>query len=245
MQPKLAYASARNLEKPVFEEYEDYMKVVFTEKPDYKVISAGVQFCATGEKHSGDTWSVFTDDKGWLYSVICDGMGTGTKAAISSGLAVKLLEKLLKAGFSIDSAISTINTSLISKSGEECSVTLDLVAFDLYSGRTESYKCGAQSSIIKKRGKVSDISAQTLPLGILNQVDVENSVVDLGVGDIVLMCSDGVRDEDIWQIRNAVKTFDSGDVNKFVKELSETVRRSQPQRKDDFTMVVLAISGNR
>ncbi len=245
MLPRISSVAARNLEKPVFEEYEDYLKVVFKEKPNFKVVSAGVQFCATGEKHSGDTWSVFTDEKGWLYAVICDGMGTGTKAAISSGLAVNLLEKLLKAGFSIDSAIATVNTSLISKSGEECSVTLDLIAFDLYSGRTESYKCGAQGSVVKRRGKVSDLSAQTLPLGILKQIDVEKSVVDLGVGDIILMCSDGVRDEDFWQIRNAVKVFDSGDVDKFTKELSETVRRSQPQRKDDFTMVVLAVSGNR
>ena len=76
-------------------------------------------------------------------------------------------------------------------------------------------------------------------------MDIENNVVNLGVGDIILMCSDGVRDEDFWQIRNALKTFESGDVDKFLKELSGTVRRSQPQRKDDFTMVVLAITGNR
>ncbi len=245
MLPKISTLSSRNLEKPVFEEYEDYLKVIFKEKPTYKVISSGVQFCATAEKYSGDTWSVFTDENGWLYAVICDGMGTGSKAAISSGLAVNLLEKLLKAGFGIESAIATVNTSLISKSGEECSVTLDLVAFDLYSGRMESYKCGAQGSVIKRRGKISDFTSDTLPLGILKETDIKENTVDLGVGDIILMCSDGVRDEDFWQIRNALKVFEGGDVNKFTQELSEAVRRSQPQRKDDFTMLVLAISGNR
>jgi stage II sporulation protein E len=172
-------------------------------------------------------------------------MGTGSKAAISSGLAVNLLEKLLKAGFGIESAIATVNTSLISKSGEECSVTLDLVAFDLYSGRMESYKCGAQGSVIKRRGKISDFTSDTLPLGILKETDIKENTLDLGIGDIILMCSDGVRDEDFWQIRNALKVFEGGNVNKFTQELSEAVRRSQPQRKDDFTMLVLAISGNR
>jgi serine phosphatase RsbU (regulator of sigma subunit) len=109
----------------------------------------------------------------------------------------------------------------------------------------ESYKCGAQGSIIKKRGKISDLTSDSLPLGILKETDIKEHTVNLGVGDIILMCSDGVRDEDFWQIRNALKVFESGDVNKFTQELSESVRRSQPQRKDDFTMLVLAISDNR
>lgn len=243
--PQLEIVCARGLQAPVIDEFEDYIKAVFCEKPKYKAVSSVVQYCAGGEKYSGDTYATFNDDKGWFYAVICDGMGTGAKAAVSSGLAVALLEKLLKAGFGIEAAVNTVNTSLISKSGDECSVTLDLLAFDLYTGRAELYKCGAQSSVVKRKGKISDVSCASLPLGILSEIDIAQSVSSLGMGDVALICSDGVREEDLWQIRNALKVFESGDVATFTRELAETVRRSQPQKNDDFTMLILAVTGNK
>ena len=69
------------------------------------------------------------------------------------GLKESGLEKLIKAGFGVTSAINTVNTCLISKSGDECSVTLDLIAIDLFTGHIEFYKCGAQDTIVRKNKK--------------------------------------------------------------------------------------------
>jgi stage II sporulation protein E len=144
----------KKFEFPEIINYEDFVTLVFKEKADFNVTSAAVQFTKQGEKYSGDTYSTFTDDNGIFYCVICDGMGTGTKAAIGSNLAVSLLEKLIKAGFGVTSAINTVNTSLISKSGDECSVTLDLVAIDLFTGHIEFYKCGAQDTVVRKNKRM-------------------------------------------------------------------------------------------
>ncbi len=244
LQNELSIVSGKALEYPVIEEFEDYVKLVFKEKPTYRIVSSAVQFNANGEKYSGDTYSTFHDGKGIFYSVICDGMGTGPKAAVSSSLAVTLLEKLIKAGFGIESSIKTVNTSLISKSGEECSVTLDLVAVDLYNGRVEFYKCGSQHTLVKRRGKISQINFETLPLGIINDIEIGYGNGTVGYGDVLVMCSDGVREEDFWQLRNAVKVFDNGNVRNFTEEIAETIRRSQPEKRDDFTMVTLAVTNN-
>ncbi len=244
LKKQLSVVLNKNLEYPVVEEFGDYVKLIFKEKPCYRVVSSAVQFNATGEKYSGDTYSTFYDEKGVFYSVICDGMGTGAKAAVSSSLAVTLLEKLIKAGFSIESSVKTVNTSLISKSGEECSVTLDLVSVDLYNGRVEFYKCGAQHTLVKRRSKISQINFETLPLGIINNVEIGFGSGTVGYADVIVMCSDGVREEDFWQLRNAVKVFDSGNVRSFTEEISEIIRRSQPEKRDDYTMITLAVTEN-
>lgn len=234
--------SGRTLNKPEIEDFESYIRAIYREKPEYKVISSGVQFNASGEKYSGDTYTTFEDSKGYFYAIICDGMGTGSKAAVASSLAVNLLEKLIKAGFGINSAINTVNTSLISKSGDECSVTLDLVVIDLHTGRAEFYKCGAQDTLVKRKGKISNLGFDSLPLGILSGVEVSSGTATVGSGDVIVLCSDGVREEDFWQLRNALKVFGSGNVKEFTTDISKVIRNSQPSKNDDFTLLTLAIS---
>jgi stage II sporulation protein E len=217
---------------------------VYKEKAEYKIVSAGVQFNANGEKYSGDSFSTFQDNNGYFYAVICDGMGTGTKAAISSNLAVTLLEKLIKAGFGIKSSINTVNTSLISKSGDECSVTLDLVVFDLFTGRVEFYKCGASDTVVKRNGKIVDVGFSSLPLGIINNLDIGCGSGMLRAGDVMLVHSDGVREEDVDYLKRELKSFDNGNVRNFTTELCENIRRYHPQKNDDMTVLTLAITKN-
>lgn len=239
---QLSVVAGRTLDVPEIDDFDDYLKAVFREKPLFKVVSSGVQFNANGEKYSGDTYTTFHDSKGWFYAVICDGMGTGSKAALTSNLAVTLLQKLVMAGFGLNSAINSVNTSLVSKSGEECSVTLDLVAIDTNTGRVEFYKCGAQDTLVKRHGKICNIGFDSLPLGILGDIELSSGSGTIDLGDIIIMSSDGVREEDLWQLRNALKVFNNGDVSKFTEDIAGIIRRSQPEKNDDFTMLTLAIS---
>ncbi len=236
--------TGRKFELPLIEKEEENTKITYREKYEYKVISSGVQFCASGEKYSGDTFSTFEDGNGMFYAVICDGMGTGTKAALSSGLAVTLLEKLIKAGFGIKASVNTVNTSLISKSGDECSVTLDLAAIDLFTGRVEFYKCGAANTVVRKNGKIYDVGFSSLPLGILSNTEISCGSGNLGFGDVMVMSSDGVREEDMPFLQKELKRFFGGNVRGFTTELCENIRRLQPGKQDDLTVLTLAIIKN-
>lgn len=234
----------RKFELPLIERSEEITTITYREKADYKVVNSGVQLCAKGEKYSGDTFTTFEDSDGVFYAVICDGMGTGTKAALSSGLAVTLLEKLIKAGFGIKAAINTVNTSLISKSGEECSVTLDLTAVDLFTGHVEFYKCGASNTVVRKNGKIIDVGFSSLPLGILNDIEISCGTGALSYGDVLIMSSDGVREEDMPFLQKELKKFSGGNVRGFTTELCENIRRLQPEKQDDLTVLTLAITKN-
>lgn len=234
----------RRLDLPEKEQYEDCVKLIYKELPDYKIVHSAVQYNAGGEKYSGDSYSCFSDGEGYFYALICDGMGTGTKAAITSSLAVSLLEKLLKAGFGIESSIKTVNTCLVSKSGDECSSSLDLFCVDLYTGYAEFYKCGASDTLVKKRGKVVDVGFQSLPLGILGECDIGCGTGYLDSGDVVVLCSDGVRLEDYYEIRQSVKKFGGGSVKDFTSNLADSVRKKQPEKKDDMTLITLVVTKN-
>jgi stage II sporulation protein E len=239
---QVSLITQREMESPETQENEEILRIIYKEKPEYNVVCAGERFNSAGERYSGDSFTSFTDDKGYFYALICDGMGTGTKAAVSSGLAVALFEKLIKAGFSVNSAINTVNISLISKSGEECSVTFDLFVFDMYTGRSEFYKCGAANSMVKRKGRITDVSLASLPLGIIKDTEPAFGNGMLGVGDVVVLCSDGVREEDYYQVRKELKSFNKGNVRDFTRNLCEEIRKNQPSRNDDMTMITIAIT---
>jgi len=241
---QLEIVSNKKLEYPEILSFGGITTLVFKEKADFKVVSSGVQFCSTGEKYSGDTFSTFTDDNGIFYCVICDGMGTGTKAAIGSNLAVSLLEKLIKAGFGVESAINTVNTSLISKSSEECSVTLDLTSIDLFTGHIEFYKCGAADTVVRKNKRVHYINSPSLPLGILKDAETSSGSGTLSFGDIIIMSTDGVRDEDFNIIESEIRYFNGEKVRDFTEKLSEKIRETQPEKNDDLTIVTLVLMKN-
>ena len=241
---QLEIVSNKKLEYPEIRNYSGETTLIFKEKADLKVLSSGVQFCSTGQKYSGDTYSTFTDDNGIFYCVICDGMGTGTKAAIGSNLAVSLFEKLVKAGFGVESAISTVNTSLISKSSDESSVTLDLTSIDLFTGHIEFYKCGATDTVVRKNKRVHFINSPSLPLGILKDAETSTGSGTISCGDVIIMSTDGVRDEDFSIIESEIRYFNGEKVRDFTERLSERIRELQPEKNDDLTMVTLAIMKN-
>lgn len=215
---------------------------VFKEKEDFECVHSGVQICCNSEKYSGDTYSVFKDNDGCLYALICDGMGTGTRAAVNSGLAVSLAEKMLKAGFGTEAAVNTINTSLISKSFDECSVTFDLTSIDLFTGHVDFYKCGAIQTFVKKQGRVLEVFTPSMPLGILKNTEIGKGTGTLGKGDCIVMVSDGVREEDTGIIKAELKAFNSGNVREFTNNLATVIRENQPERNDDITVVTVALN---
>lgn len=234
----------RDFELPEIVSHTDYAKFIYREKAEYKIVSAGVQFNANGEKYSGDSFTTFRDNKGYFYAIICDGMGTGTKAALSSNLAVSLLEKLIKSGFGVNASVNTVNTSLISKSGDECSVTMDLVVFDLFTGRVEFYKCGAANTTVKRNSKITDVGFCSVPLGIISNIEIGSGSGMLSHGDVIVMHSDGVREDDEPYLKKQLKKFNNGNVRNFTAELCENIRRGQPEKNDDMTVVTLAVTKN-
>ena len=88
-----------------------------------------------GQSVSGDAGGWFRDERGVLWVVLCDGMGSGPEAAKDSRFAYRLLEQLLSSGIGPETALGTLGGALELR--WECTggfATIDLLELDLQSG---------------------------------------------------------------------------------------------------------------
>ncbi|MTI68049.1 MAG: stage II sporulation protein E [Firmicutes bacterium] len=196
---------------------------------------------------SGDSYT-FGEKQNNYFAVVSDGMGIGQKANQESSIAISLLEKFLEAGFDKELALKTINSVLLLKSNDEMSTTIDMSIIDLYSGKGQFIKIGSASTFIKRKNKVDIIDANSLPVGILKDVDFNIYEKDLEDGDFIIMMSDGVldanensEDKEQW-IKEVIKNIKS--VNPQViadKIITQALSVSSLETKDDMTVLVTKI----
>ncbi len=145
----------------------------------------------------GDTLRLFEGEDGMFYALLCDGMGSGRNAALTSGSCAVFLERVLRTGVSVHTALRMLNQYLLSRSTspeDECSSTIDLFALDLYTGKARFIKSGAAPSLILRDGRLFRLSSHTVPIGILHAIDAQVIPFDVKPGDHILMMSDGITD---------------------------------------------------
>lgn len=179
---------------------------------------------------SGDNYT-FGEGENSYFVALSDGMGVGKKANNESSIAINLLERLLEAKFDKELALKTINSILMLKSNDEIFATLDISLLDLYSGKLQIIKTGAPATFIKKKDRVEIINSQSLPVGILKDVDFNVYEEYLEDGDIIIMMSDGILE--------ANKEAD--DIEKWMKQEIEAINSLNPKVVAD---TILKIANN-
>ncbi len=203
---------------------------------------AGVSACKKeGQTVSGDAGAWFKTEEGCLFVLLCDGMGSGPEAHRESTLAIRLLEKFLRAGIEPEDALETLNSALALRSEEEGGfTTIDLFALDLYTGEAGFYKLGAAPTYVRRKGAVNRVTGTALPAGLaVGGVDV--SKMRLEAGDSVIMISDGVAslEEDGW-VKEALAAYDGNDPKSLAAALMDASGKREGAT-DDRTAVVLTV----
>ena len=153
---------------------------------------------ARGEDVCGDSVSVFKNKNNRFFAFLSDGMGSGSSACAVSEISVGFLSNMLSSGALSGELIEMLNGFLCSrmqKLKSECSATLDLLELDLMNGHASVYKCGAAPSYIYRRGRLFKLRSKSMPIGILNEVDLKRFDFELSHGDVIVMVSDGVTGE--------------------------------------------------
>ncbi len=145
----------------------------------------------TSSEQCGDVISAFMTDDGRFFMLISDGMGSGREAALTSGICAVFIEKLLKAGSSMDTSLKMLN-SMLRVRGMEVSATVDLMELDLMNGSARFVKSGAAPSFVLRDGRLFRLQSKTVPIGIVRALDAELIKFDVRVGDVIVMLSDGV-----------------------------------------------------
>ena len=178
---------------------------------------------------------------------ISDGMGSGPEARKSSQIAIKMLERLLTAGFNKETSIELINNAILN-ANEEIYATLDIAIIDLYKGNIEFIKNGACPTYIKNKKRVQVLKTISLPAGALEEIKLTTYDKDIESGEIFLMCSDGILDsnvtyknKELW-LKYLLEDMEAQNPQKMADIiLQEAIDNNYGINKDDMSVVVCTI----
>lgn len=213
-------------------------------------IATGVASSSSDEVISGDSFAQKRISSGKAIVMLSDGMGVGPRAALESSATTALLGQLLEAGVEQDVAIQTVNSALVLRSPEETFSTVDLAIIDLYTGETDFVKIGSSPSFIKRGQEVITVKAGTLPLGILNSVEVEKTQWILRNGDLLVMLTDGILDafpemegkeKEDWviEVLKGKELSHPQDISQAI--LSKAQAEIGYKKRDDMTVAVIKV----
>ena len=171
-------------------ENDGYTILTMERENRFRVDTCAQSFSREKNEINGDSYGCF-ELGSRQYMVICDGMGSGQEAQMTSQLCVDMLSKMLAATSDKVSVLSMLN-SLVRAKSVECSSSVDLFEFDLISGEGKFVKSGACPSFIKRGKNVYTLQSKTAPIGIMKRLDAEEHAFSLNKGDICIMVSDGI-----------------------------------------------------
>ena len=224
-------------------------KFTYYSEDKYKLQVGVATTTKVGSPVSGDSHVETKLEDGKYLLALSDGMGSGPEAMKSSKIALKMLERLLKAGFDKEVSLKLINSTLVANSKEDMYATLDLQILDLYAGNMEFIKNGACPTFIKRNKEVQLLKSVTLPTGILEQNDLVVYDYDLEDGDIIVMCTDGIIDanqeyinKELWvkYLLEDIQTDDAQQIANMI--VNEAVDHQFGMQKDDMTVIVAKVN---
>lgn len=190
----------------------------------------------------GDGITAF-EVNGKYYMLLSDGMGSGKEAALTSGVVVSLLERLIRSGAELETALKMLN-QVVRQTERECSATVDIAEIDLMTGEAKFIKSGAAPSFVLRDGSIFRLQSKTVPIGIIRALDAEMIKFDVREGDTVVMVSDGAArsyDEAPWllDLMTDDETVLHGDErNAAITIVSEAALRGG---RDDITCGIVRI----
>ena len=233
----------RRFDLPTVSRAGNRARAALCELPRFDVEIGTDQHIAGGGKLCGDCIDYFNDGFGTTYALVCDGMGTGGRAAVDGNMAVSVMGRLLRSGLSADSALQIVNTALMVKSEDESLSTVDLTGVDLYSGRVSLKKAGAPMTYIKKGARVICREMPSLPAGILSGIQFKSDTIKLNTGDMVVMVSDGVVTGNEKWLEKLIRTWNEGSTQELARAVvDEAIRRRSEVRDDDITAVAMRLT---
>ena len=205
----------------------------------YRIGFGAAECPGAGGEQTGDTACIRELDRLSL-AAISDGMGTGEAARRESEQTVNMVADLVACGLPIDSAAELVNRLLLIKEGGETYATLDAMLFDRASGSVIAAKHGAPASYILRHGRLNALSAEALPVGIVEEAKTAVFRVHVKRGDVLIMMSDGVSDALGDRLCEALlSTCGQGDPEAAANALIERARRMGGA--DDMTAIVAMV----
>jgi stage II sporulation protein E len=222
--------------------------VAFGSAKQYEVETGIAGAAKGGDLLSGDSFSMVELGNGKFAVAISDGMGNGERARQESSAALSILQQLLQSGMDEKLAVKSVNSVLLLRSSDEVFATVDLAIVYLYTAQTTFMKIGSTPSFIKRGNEVIPVTANNLPIGILQDIEVDFVSMQMQSGDTLVMMSDGIYDapghavnKELW-MKRIISELETDNPQEMADALLEkVVRHHDGEIMDDMTVLVARI----
>jgi len=220
---------------------------LFVEQPRYMAFTGFARVIKGREEISGDNYSMIQSECGKLTMLLSDGTGSGQQACEGSGWVLDLMERLLEAGYGMDTAARLVNAAILTKGDEMGHPTLDLCQVDLQKGYCGFCKVGGAVSFCKRGEEVEQIDGGRLPLGIFPDLEPHRSFLRLGEGESLFMMTDGVleafREKGYEEaVRNAIAGMEESSPREMAEKLMQlAIFASEGNVRDDMTILTATL----
>jgi len=212
------------------------VRVRLFEKTRYSLQSCVQSMCAVNSSESGDSSDIFNDGIGSSYIILSDGMGSGKSAALESKMVVSMFRRLIVSGVEHLSAIRLINSIMLNKSRDEAFATLDAIKVDMDTCGLVVMKSGASATLIRHKSQVIKITSPTFPIGIIQEAETFSCDYEFERGDIVIMLSDGISENEYQYIKELLLRKD--DLKQIVHDICDKSEKfTGGKRRDDITVI--------
>ncbi len=221
--------------------------LTFREQTRFAVDAGIAKIARERETQSGDnhTFQPLADGKYIL--ALSDGMGSGSRANVQSGITIELIKRLMNAGFDKETAIRLINSVLMVNTDRETFATVDMCLVNLYSGALEFIKIGAATSFVKSGGEVSPVRCCSLPAGVVEHIEADCELQYAKSGDFVVLVTDGITDilesGESPSLSDIIAEFHGTSAQALADTiLKEAIKHSGGMVHDDMTVLAARIS---
>lgn len=233
--------------KDIVEVTSEFCEYLFLEEVNFMTISGSARRTREDQERSGDNFTFMEMNGGQTFMSICDGMGSGPRAQSYSEVVIDLLEQLLESGFGESTALKLVNSVLLTGNQWQEPAAVDMALIDQYSGICQFLKMGAACTYIKRGNWVECIKSTSLPMGVLDEVDVETITKKLYDGDFVIMISDGIvdslkcedKEEAMGRIIMEISTSSPREMA--VEILGRSLAMADGIPKDDMTVICTGV----
>lgn len=240
----LSEACKRSFEMPKVIAQGKQSALIFNEKPAYKINIGMHQIAGDDSRISGDFYRAFELNDGKQVMMICDGMGSGGRAAVDAAMSVNIISKLTQAGMSFVCALEIANAALLSGGENEALTTVDLAVIDAFSGRVDFFKAGATRSFVRHNYRAIPIEAVALPIGILGEVEFGKTQAEISENDIVVIMSDGAALGDTHWVLELLNDYEGSDAQELARQIATKAFDKTEGKHDDITVLVATTTPN-
>ena len=192
---------------------------------------------ALDSEYNGDS-TLINQDNTYIKFLVADGMGHGKNANEISQLLIKMFSSLILAELNTTIILDQINTILRASYGNDNYSTIDYLQINKETLKGRFIKMGSVNSLVFRNNEKIVVNQGGLPIGLIDECELEIIDFDFEHNDIVFLYSDG-----LFEFINSFdykKYIEMEDINLMGRIIFKDATK-KIEHPDDMTLIVIKV----